>query len=278
MVDRIDSHQHFWHYHPAKQTWMNKDMQAIKRDFLPQDLRPLLEYCQLNCSVAVQASQHEDENEFLLQLADSNPMIKGIVGWVDLRSKEIFDRLDYYKQFIKVKGFRHVIHDEPDLDFMLNPDFLNGIKALGKYGFTYDILIFHSHLKNTLAFVELFQDQPFVIDHIAKPEIRNCQYHDWKEQLADIAAMPNVYCKISGMVTEANWKGWMTNDFERYMSAVLELFGTDRIMYGSDWPVCTLSASYEEQYKLVEDFFSKLSQTERDDIFGLNAKRFYDLT
>ena len=277
MVERIDSHQHFWNYHPQKQTWMTNEMQAIKRDFLPQDLRPLLAGCQLNGSVAIQASQHEDENEFLLQLANSNPMIKGIVGWVDLRNKEIFDRLDYYNQFIKMKGFRHVIHDEPDLDFMLNPIFLNGIKALGRYGFTYDILIFHTHLKNTLAFAKLFPDQPFVINHIAKPEIRNGQFSDWKEQLADIAALPNVYCKISGMVTEAIWKGWMPNDFDRYMGAVVELFGTKRIMYGSDWPVCTLSASYEEQYQLVSDYFAQYADAERDDIFGLNAKRFYDL-
>jgi L-fuconolactonase len=276
-MDRIDSHQHFWNYDPAKHVWMNDDMAVLKKDFSPHDLEPLLKRCNLTGCVAVQATQAEEENEFLLKLADESTIIKGIVGWVDLQSEKITDRLSYYKSFEKIKGFRHVIHDEPDIDFMLRPAFLKGINALLPFDYTYDILIFHHHLANTVKLVKQFPDQPFVIDHIAKPDIKNKQFQDWKKQLAAVAAFQNVYCKISGMVTEANWKAWKPVDFIIYMDAIVELFGTDRIMFGSDWPVCTLAATYENVYNITNDYFSSFTNDEQDKFFSLNAKRFYRL-
>lgn len=274
---RIDCHQHFWEYDAQKHVWMNETMGVLKKDYGPEQLEPLLKLFDIAGCVAIQASQSEMENDFLLGLADTFNIIKGIVGWVDLRSGSLRERLSHYKSFSKMKGFRHVIHDEPGIDFMLQPAFLKGIHALGAFGFTYDILIFSKHLLNTRVLVSKFPDQRFVIDHIGKPEIRNGQFEDWKTQLAGIATLPNVYCKISGLVTEARWRQWQKADFGRYLDAVVDMFGAERIMYGSDWPVCTLSASYEEQFRIVDDYFSAFSKTEQENVFGLNAMKFYDL-
>ena len=274
---RIDSHQHFWNYDPEQHGWMNSDMTVLKQDYAPKDIEPLLASCNLDGCVAVQASQTEKENEFLLALCNNSSVIKGIVGWTDLQSEKVAEQLTHYKQFEKIKGFRHIIQDEPDIDFMLRPAFLKGIKQLKSFDYTYDILIFPKHLPNTLTFIKQFPDQPFVIDHIAKPQIRNGQFADWKENLGKVASFKNVYCKISGMVTEAVWNEWKAGDFTKYLDAVVELFGTGRIMYGSDWPVCTLSSSYMEQYNIVCDYFAAFSSDEQHDLFGGNAKRFYNL-
>jgi L-fuconolactonase len=276
-VERIDSHQHFWNYDRSRHMWMSEEMEVLKKDFAPKDLGPLLKQCNLDGCVAIQASQSEAENDFLLKTAAASSIVRGIVGWVNLRSGNVIERLSFYKQFEKIKGFRHVIQDEPDLNFMLQPDFLNGVKALRNFGYTYDILIFNIHLPNTLELVKRFPDQPFVIDHLAKPEIRNHDYEDWRKQLTAIAAFSNVFCKISGMVTEAKWHRWKQGDFRIYLDTVVELFGTERIMYGSDWPVCTLSSSYEEMYKIVDDYFSEFSEDEQNNFFALNATRFYHL-
>lgn len=276
-MERIDSHQHFWNYDRNRQVWMNEDMEVLKKDFGPKDLEPLLKKCNLDGCVAVQASQSEAENDFLLKMAADSSIVKGIVGWVNLKADNVTERLSFYNQYEIIKGFRHVIQDEPDLNFMLQPDFLNGIKALRDFGYTYDILIFSIHLPNTLELIKKFPDQPFVIDHIAKPEIRNHQYKDWKKELAAVAAFSNVFCKISGMVTEAKWHQWKQEDFEIYLDTVVELFGTERIMYGSDWPVCTLSSSYEDMYKIVNDYFSEFSKDEQNNFFGLNVTKFYRL-
>jgi L-fuconolactonase len=230
----IDAHQHFWHYDPSKHVWMNESMGVLKTDYLPTDLAPLLQNCGLNGCVAVQANQAEEENTFLLNLGEKHALIKGIVGWVDLQSEQVENRLDYYIQFKLMKGFRHVLHDESDVDFMLRPAFLKGIGLLKKYGYTYDILIFPKHLPNTLKLVKAFPNQPFVIDHIAKPLIKKGKIKVWQKTLKAVAAHKNVSCKISGMVTEADWKNWKPTDFTPYLDAVVELFGIDRLMYGSD--------------------------------------------
>lgn len=274
---KIDSHQHFWHYDPAKHVWMNEQMGVLKKDYLPSNLEPLLKNCALDGCIAVQANQAEVENDFLLGLADKNDFIKGIVGWVDLRADNLSERLEHYQQFPKIKGFRHVIHDEPELDFMLQPAFMKGVSVLKNYGYKYDILIFAEHLSNTLTFVKNLPDQPFVIDHIAKPNIKNGEIDTWKKQLNEVASFENVYCKISGMVTEADWSSWKKEDFTKYLDNVVEAFGTNRIMYGSDWPVCTLAANYETQFNVVKEYFSSFSKTEQDRFFGVNAHDFYQL-
>jgi L-fuconolactonase len=273
----IDAHQHFWYYDSSKHVWMNESMGVLKTDYLPTDLAPLLQNCGLNGCVAVQANQAEEENTFLLNLGEKHALIKGIVGWVDLQSEQVESRLDYYTQFKLMKGFRHVLHDESDVDFMLRPAFLKGIGLLKKYGYTYDILIFPKHLPNTLKLVKAFPNQPFVIDHIAKPLIKKGNIKAWHKALKAVATHKNVSCKISGMVTEADWKNWNPTDFTPYLDAVVELFGIDRLMYGSDWPVCTLAAPYEAQFGLVKDYFSTFSKTEQAMFFGENAVRFYNL-
>ena len=276
-MERLDSHQHFWNYDPDRQSWMNNDMGVLKKDYGPKDLSPLLDECQIQGSIAVQASQTEEENEFLLDLADKHSFIKGIVGWVDLQSVSVSEKLSYYHTKKNIKGFRHVIHDEPDIDFMLRPAFLNGMKALRRFGYTYDLLIYPFHLPNALSLLRQFPDQPFVIDHIAKPKIFENEISEWSKSLSFLASLPNVYCKISGMVTEAVWKKWKQADFIPYLDTVVELFGTKRILYGSDWPVCTLSASYAETYGIVKNYFNSFSDDEQRDFFGLNARKFYQL-
>ena len=273
----IDAHQHFWAYNPQKHSWIDDNMPILKRDFLPKDLLPHLQNCGLLGCVVVQADQSEAENAFQLANAQQNDFIKGIVGWVNLQAENVEERLEYYSQFNLMKGFRHVIHDEADGDFMLRAAFLRGIGLLKKYGFTYDILIFPEHLPNTLKLVETFPDQPFVIDHIAKPPIKTGDIAAWQKALKNVAEQGNVSCKISGMVTEADWKNWQQKDFTPYLNQVVELFGTDRIIYGSDWPVCQLAATYEDMFSIVKHYFSTFSASEQQKFFGDNAIQFYNL-
>lgn len=277
LINRIDSHQHFWIYDPKVHSWMNGDMKIIKRDFLPRELSPLLDAEQMDGCVAVQASQSESENTFLISLAEQHDFIKGIVGWVDLRSKNLAERLEYYTMYPKIKGFRHIIQDEPDIDFMLRPTFLNGISKLQEFGFTYDILIFPEHLPNAYTFAKSFPNQLFVIDHLAKPNIKRRETESWRKGLEKIASLENVHCKISGMVTEADWNSWEKREFEPYIETALETFGIDRLMYGSDWPVCTLAATYGDAFWIVEDYFSGFSKSEQEKLFGMNASTFYNL-
>jgi len=273
----IDSHQHFWKFDPVRDNWINDDMSVIQKDFLPRDLKPVLDKNSFAGSVVVQSDQSEVENEFQLKNAARYDFIKGVVGWVDLRSPTVEDRLSYYCKFEKMKGFRHVLQGEKDRAFMLQPAFMNGISLLKKYQFTYDILIFPDQLKHTLDFVEAFPEQPFVIDHIAKPYIKDKKIDEWKKDMEAIAEHENVYCKISGMVTEAGWKQWKNEDFTPYINAVVEAFGTHRIMFGSDWPVCLVAGSYEKVAGIVKDHFAAFSKTEKELFFGGNAIKFYNL-
>jgi len=274
---KIDSHQHFWIYDPEKHVWMKDNMSILKRNFLPNDLKPHLTENNIDGCVAVQASQTEDENAFLIQNAASNDFIKGIVGWVDLRCNTIEERLSYYENHSIIKGFRHVLHDEPQRDYMLNKDFINGISKLKKYNYTYDLLIFTDQLGYSLELVKQFPNQKFVIDHIAKPNIKEQTVQDWEHFMRELATFKNVYCKISAMVTEADWNNWKLKDFKIYIDIVVNAFGFDRIMYGSDWPVCQLAATYSQQYEIVEDYFSQFEKEIQDKFFGENAIQFYNL-
>lgn len=276
-MKKIDAHQHFWKFDPLRDSWINEDMKVIQRDFLPSDLEPLLQKNNFAGSVVVQSDQSEEENAFHLTNAEKFDFIKGIVGWVDLQAPNIKDRLEYYSQFKKMKGFRHVLQSEPQRDLMLKPAFMNGIGSLKQYNFTYDILIFENQLQYVPSFVAAFPGQAFVIDHIAKPLIKGGDISDWKAGIAAVAQFENVHCKISGMVTEAGWNDWKKEDFKPYLDAVLEAFGINRIMFGSDWPVCLVAGNYEEVAGIVEDYFSSFSQEEQDKVFALNATRFYNL-
>jgi L-fuconolactonase len=274
---RIDAHQHFWKYNEDRDTWITDDMAIIQRNFLPEDLRPVLSENKIDGSIIVQSDQSKEENIFQLANALQHDFVKGVVGWVDLQAENLSENLEYYKEFKKLKGFRHVLQGERQRDFMLRPKFKTGIGKLREFGYTYDILIFPDQLEYTIEFVKAFPDQPFVLDHIAKPYIKDKKIESWKKDIEALAAFENVYCKVSGMVTEAHWKDWTKEDFLPYLDVVSESFGATRLMFGSDWPVCLVAASYQEVFELASEYFSKFSLHEQELIFGKNAIRFYNL-
>jgi len=273
----IDAHQHFWKYEPVKHTWIDDSMSMIRQDFMPVDLKKVYDEHGIDGCVAVQADQSLAETDFLLGLSGKYEFIKGVVGWVDLRDIKIDKVLEEYSQYEKAKGFRHIVQGETDPDFLLRSNFLRGISYLEKYNFVYDILIFPHQLKATLEFVKRFPHQKFVIDHIAKPYIKDGHFEGWAARMKEIAKEENVYCKLSGMITEADYNSWTPEQITPYMDLVLSAFGTDRIMFGSDWPVCLVAGGYAEVKLLVTDFISKLSHMEQAQIMGNNAIQFYDL-
>jgi L-fuconolactonase len=275
---KIDSHQHFWKFDPVRYSWIDKTMSVIQRDFMPADLEPILKKYSIDGCVAVQADQSETETEFLLNLAENNAFIKGVVGWVDLRADDIGKRLEYFSQFKKLRGFRHVLQGEADRALMLNPQFTKGISALKAHDFTYDILIFPDQLGYTHQFVKTYGGHRFVIDHIAKPDIRTKNIEKWANGIKAIAKNENVWCKVSGMITEADWYGWVLTDFEPYLDVVFEAFGSKRVMFGSDWPVCNVAGGYQQMLSLVKNYTSKLSVDEQAQFWGLNAIEFYKLS
>ena len=274
---RIDAHHHLWKFDPVRESWITDEMGGIQKDFLPGDFELVLQRNVFDGSVVVQTNQSEAENELLLNFANANDFIKGMVGWIDLQSKNVEERLDAYADSKKIKGFRHVLQGEADRSLMLKSAFMHGVSKLAKYGFTYDILIFADQLRYIPEFALAFPNQKFVLDHIAKPDIKNAEIDQWKKQINEVAKHQNVWCKISGMVTEADWKNWKQQDFVPYLDAIVEAFGTRRIMYGSDWPVCLLAASYENVLGIVEQYFAGFSENERQLFFGGNAIQFYNL-
>lgn len=276
-MERIDAHQHFWKYDPVRDSWISDAMKAIRRDFLPEDLEPLLKQNGFGGCVVVQSDQSEDENVFQLANAEKHSFIKGVVGWTDLRAENVEEVLAGYQTFPKLKGFRHILQGEADRAFMLRPDFKRGISFLNKFSYTYDILIFPDQLKYTREFVAAFPDQPFVINHIAKPPIKEQKPGEWKKEIEALAEYENVSCKISGLVTEARHHNWKKEDFTPYLDVVTEAFGPKRIMFGSDWPVCLLAASYQDVAELMKDYFAAFTASEQAMFFGRNAAAFYRL-
>ncbi len=274
---KIDSHQHFWNYHPIKDAWISDAMKVIQQDFMPADLLPLLQKNDIDGCIAVQADQSETETRFLLQLAQDNDFIMGVVGWVDFRSNDIEERLQYFSQFEKLKGFRHIVQGESEDDFLLRADFCNGIAQLEKYNFTYDLLILPKHLSVATEFVKRFPKQNFVIDHLAKPNFKEANFTNWENGIRELATYKNVFCKLSGMVTEADWENWKAEDFNYCLDVLVGNFGIERLMFGSDWPVSLLAASYEQSSAIVKNYFSKFSEEEQHKIWGGNAIKFYNL-
>lgn len=273
---RIDSHQHFWRFDPNRHAWIDSSMQKIATDFLPKDLVKLLEQNQMDGCVAVQADQSEVETKFLLDLAEQNPFIKGVVGWVDLFDKNLSERLDFFSKNPKFKGIRHVIQAEKE-GFMMQDSFLSGIKKLSDFKLTYDILIYPHQLEEAILFVEKNPEQSFVLDHLAKPYIKDQKIKEWASNMKQLAKHKNVYCKLSGMITEADWYHWQAKDFDNYLHETLEAFGPDRLMFGSDWPVCLLAGSYHHVVQIIELFIDKLDPIDQNKIMGENARNFYNL-
>jgi len=273
----VDAHQHFWRYHPERHSWITEEMAAIRRDFLPKELEQIYRHNDVDGCVAVQVDQNEAENEFFLAFSRMYPFIRGVVGWVDLQAANIKERLDYYSTEKTVKGFRHIVQGESDPNFLLGQDFGRGIEKLESYNFTYDILVHHHQLLQVEPFIAKFPAQQFIIDHIAKPAIAKHEIAQWEKQMRAIAKHENVYCKLSGMVTEADINKWSYEDLVPYIDVVLDCFGPSRLVYGSDWPVCLVAATYEEQFGVVQKAIEKLSPDEKKKILGENAIRFYHL-
>ena len=272
----IDAHVHFWKYDTIRDAWITDDMKTIQADFLAADLQPILSENKVEGVIAVQADQSENETGFLLSLADENSFIKGIVGWVDLQNENIESRLLYYSQFPVIKGFRHIVQAEP-AGFLKNKNFLSGVQVLKKFDFTYDVLIYENQLKEAIEFMNYFPAQKFIIDHGAKPSIRNKSIGEWKKWMIEISKRKNIYCKLSGLITEAKWNLWEEKDFYPYLDVIFEFFGTGRIVFGSDWPVMLLSGNYQKWKALIEEYLADLSSEEKEKVFGQNAIEFYNL-
>ena len=274
---KLDSHQHFWRYTEADYPWMEPGW-PIRRDQLPADLLPLLHAAGLDGCIAVQARQSLEENRFLLDLADRHPFIRGVVGWVDLQSEQVADQLAKFARHPRAVGVRHVAQDEPDDRFLVRPEVLRGIEALAGFDLTYDILIFPKQLPAVIELVGRFPKQPFVLDHLAKPLIRDGVLEPWRALIRELAQAPNCSCKVSGMVTEARPGAWRAEDFQPYLDVVWEAFGEERLMFGSDWPVCLLNGDYAQVTALVRDYVRQQASAAEDKVFGANAARFYGLS
>lgn len=274
---RIDAHQHFWRYSPATHGWIDDTMAALKRNFLPGDLAPILRANSIDGCVAVQAEQSIAETEWLLSLAAEHPFIRGVVGWVDLCADDVREQLRAISANPLLRGIRHFVQSEPDDRFMLRPDFTRGIAALAEFGLTYDILIVARQMPAAIDLVAAFPEQRFVLDHIGKPDIRGGEIDAWARGIAALARNRNVWCKLSGIVTEAEWSSWTADDIMPYVRTVFEWFAPNRIMFGSDWPVCTLAAPYDAVAQIAQDAIAMLTDRDQDAIRGGNAAQFYGL-
>lgn len=273
----IDAHNHFWHYRPEEYSWIGEGMERVRRDFLPDDLLVEIKAAGIDGTIAVQARQTVHETQWLLDLAERYDFLKGVVGWAPFLERSLQDEVARFVTRGKLKGLRHVIHDEPDPDFILRSDFNNGIDRIQKFDLVYDILIFERHLPQTIEFVDRHPNQAFVVDHIAKPRIRERELSPWQKFTTELGRRENVSCKLSGMVTEASWTDWQEDHLAPYFETVLSAFGPDRLMFGSDWPVVLVASEYVSWANTVRTFVSRLSTNEQQQIMGGTATRVYRL-
>lgn len=275
--ETIDAHQHFWRYRAAEYPWMSEEQIALKRDHLPADLAPLMRAAGVTGTVAVQARRLLRETEWLLELAAAEPTVLGVVGWFDFSSPSLERDLGRLASEPRLVGARELIHDMPDLDYAVSPEHLRGVKAVRRAGLAYDLLLRPEHLRPATALVDLLPDQRFVIDHLAKPRVADGAFEPWASDLRAVASRDNVYCKLSGLVTEADWVDWRADDLIPYLEVALEAFGAERVMLGSDWPVCTCAADYSTTIDLARRSLAGLSAAERAAVLAGTARRFYRL-
>lgn len=274
----LDSHVHFWNYDPVKHAWINEEMKSIRRSFGPEDAKQQFDRYQIEGCVTVQADTTDAETDFLCELADKHTFIKAVVGWTDLQGADLQDRLEAYSKRPIIKGFREIMQGAPDEQFLTNKKFHEGVGRLNALGFTYDVLIFHHQLPVAIRFTEKFPDQPFMLDHIAKPNIKQGEWKKWKEDIREIAKNPNMFCKISGMITEADYQRWTYQDILPYLEIVAEYFGTDRLCYGSDWPVALVAGTYGQVLQVVTEFLKQVPDSEKEKVLFGNTSRFYNLS
>lgn len=272
----IDSHVHFWKYNKQDYPWIDKNMKSLQKNYLPQDLESTLSRNHVDGCVAIQANTTEVETRFLAELANTHPFIKGVVGWTDLQAVDAEKKLSELSEYPAVKGIRHVVQSEPD-DFLYGEGFRRGIALLASFGFTYDILIYPRQLPAAIALVDSFPQQPFVLDHAAKPQISKKEIEGWKRDITELARFPNITCKLSGLITEAKWKEWSPAAFYPYLDVLFETFGPGRLMFGSDWPVMLLSGIYVQWKSLLEKYMESFTDEDREAVFGGNAVQAYGL-
>jgi len=278
MVDKIiDSHQHFWQVGRFDYPWMSSEVEVLYRDYMPETLEPILQRCGVSKTVLVQASNSLEETRWLLELADSNRFIGGVVGWVDLTSSNVTHQLAEFTKHPKFKGVRHLVESEPDDDWLVQPDVLQGFAVLASFGSTFDMLVHTRHLKHVKTVAQRCPGLSIVIDHMAKPPVSLGQLDEWSKDIAEVAAFPNVHCKLSGLVTEATWSSWTTDDLRPFVEYVLSVFGPERMMFGSDHPVCLLAASYDRVLESFQSILAELPADDRSRIFATNAEQFYKL-
>ena len=277
LMTKIDTHHHFWRYSPEEYPWIRDNMQVLRRDFGPGDLETEINSAGVAGVVSVQAHQSLDETKSLLDSAGRHGFIRGVVGWVPFVSDSVRQDIERFAGDPWLKGMRHIVHDEPDDDYLLRDDFNRGINVLKEFGLVYDVLIFERHLPQTLEFADRHPDQVFVLDHIAKPRIRENVLEPWRTFITQLAERPNVYCKVSGMVTEADSKTWTPEQFIPYLDTVFDAFGPSRLMFGSDWPVCLVAAGYRQWVEIVSDYTARLSLTEQGQFWTGTARRAYRL-
>jgi L-fuconolactonase len=274
---RIDAHQHFWHYQPETHGWISDEMRVLRKDFTPEELKTVLADFSFDGSVVVQANETYDENDFLLDIAQKHNYIKGIVGWIDLLDPQAEVKMVAIKSTPAIVGFRTIMQGSPDEKYLGNKLFYENVKRLATFDYTFDLLVHNNQLDSLIRFTDKLPDNRFILDHLGKPAIKNKEYKEWKTEIKILAANPNMYCKLSGMITEADLKNWTYNDLYPYMEIAAEYFGLDRICFGSDWPVCLAAGSFATTYSVVDQFCGQLKQEEKDKIFGLNTKDFYKL-
>lgn len=272
----IDSHVHFWKYSKADLPWIDKNMKILQKDYLPSELELTLKRNNVDGCIAVQAVPAEVETRFLAELANTHPFIKGVIGWVDLKANDLEKNLSDLKEYPSIVGIRHIVQSEPD-DFLYDEKFRAGISLLKVFGYTYDLLIYPRQLKAAVDFVRAFPEQTFIIDHCAKPDVKNREMDYWRKGITDLAMFPNVSCKLSGLITEAGWKEWSPAAFYPYLDVVFESFGTERLMFGSDWPVMLLSGIYVQWKSLLEKYMEKYLVEQKEAVFGLNALKIYGI-
>jgi len=272
----IDSHVHFWKFDPIRDAWITNDMAVIRRDFYPQDIHPELIANKVDGCIAIQADQSDAETEFLLALAEENPFIKGVVGWTDLKNEDIEKQLEDYSPFNKIKGFRHVCEGLPE-GFLVDDTFVNGIKALQKHGYTYDILIRQHQLTEAIALIDKVPEQKFILDHCGKPDLKANQISGWEEHIKVIAQNPHVYCKLSGLLTQSHWHNCNEKDIFNCLDTIFENFGTSRVLFGSDWPVMLLAGNYTQWLTMIQKYTARFPAEAQSNIFSGNAVRFYNL-
>jgi L-fuconolactonase len=272
---KLDAHQHFWRYDSAQYGWIDDSMAALRRDFLPADLQPELARAGIDACIAVQARQSLEETRWLLEVADANPFIAGVVGWVDMQAEDVREQLQALAPSTKLVGIRHVVQAEADDRFLLRSAFCRGMSMLEDVELAYDILIYPRHLGVAAEFVSRFTRQRFVVDHMAKPDIRHGEIESWERGIRALAEFPHVFCKVSGLTTEADWSRWTEQDLRPYLDVVFDAFGPGRLMAGSDWPVCTLAGNYSRTMGVLTHYLSGRPESDRAAVMGGNAVRFY---